>query len=221
MHIVLQVVFAIVFGFAAWMATRKFLAIRRNIFLGRPENLSDQKGRRWQHMILFALGQKKMFKKPIPAVLHLFIYVSFVIVNIEVLEIFIDGVTGSHRFFAPYLGGFYTFMISVIELLSVLALIATFAFLWRRNVMKLKRLNQPELKGWPFKDANFILLMEIVLVTAILTMNATDFRLQQLGAAHYHDTGNLLIAQYTSNIFMGMGTDTLIAIERTDRKSVV
>lgn len=215
MEIVLQVVFALIFGVSAWLATRKFLAIRKNIFLGRKEDLTDQPGRRWKHMALFALGQKKMFKKPLPAVLHLFIYVSFVIVNIEVLEIIVDGISGSHRFFAPYLGGFYTFMISVIELLSLLALIATFAFLWRRNVMKLKRLNQPELKGWPFKDANFILLMEIILVTAILTMNATDFRLQQLGAAHYHSTGNLLIAQYTSNLFLGMGTDTLIAIERT------
>ena len=130
MHIVLQVVFAIVFGFAAWMATRKFLAIRRNIFLGRPENLSDQKGRRWQHMILFALGQKKMFKKPIPAILHLFIYVSFVIVNIEVLEIIIDGVTGSHRFFAPYLGGFYSFLVIMLALISSIVFTAPFLISW-------------------------------------------------------------------------------------------
>lgn len=215
MHIVLQVVFAVVFGVSAWLAFKKFAAIRNNIMLGRAEHLSDQPGRRWKHMALFALGQKKMFKKPIPAVLHLFIYVSFVIVNVEMLEIVIDGVTGQHRFFAPYLGGFYTFIISVIELLAVLALLATFAFLWRRNVMKLKRLNQPELKGWPFKDANFILIMEIILVCAILTMNATDFRLQQLGAPHYPETGNLLIAQYTSNLFLGMSADTLIIIERT------
>lgn len=212
---VAQIVFILLFGVSAFFAIRKFAAIRRNIMLGRREDLSDKKGERWKNMILFALGQKKMFKKPLPAILHLFIYVSFVIVNVEVLEIVVDGITGSHRFFAPFLGGFYTFVISTIELLSLLALIATVIFLMRRNVLKIKRFTQPELKGWPFKDANFILVMELILVTAILTMNGTDFRLQQLGAEHYHDTGRLLVAQFSSQLFTGLSVPTLIILERT------
>jgi heterodisulfide reductase subunit C len=166
-------------------------------------------------MLLFALGQKKMFRNWIPAVLHLFIYVSFVIVNVEVLEITIDGITGQHRTFAPILGGFYTFGISVIELLSAAALLATIAFLLRRNVLKVKRFTQPEMKGWAFTDANLILFFEIILVSAILTMNATDFRLQELGAAHYPDTGRLFVSQYTSGLFSGMSESSLIILERT------
>jgi len=215
MAIVLQIVFAIMFCGAFFIASKKLFAIRRNIFLGLPEKLNDRKPERWRHMLLFALGQKKMFKKPIPAILHLFIYVSFVIVNLELIEIFIDGVSGSHRVFAPYLGGFYTFVISVIELLSALALIATLVFLWRRNVMKINRFTQTELKGWPFRDANFILLMELILVTAILTMNASDYRLQMAGAEHYPGTGRLWISQYTSSLFEGMDTQSLIYLERT------
>lgn len=215
MGIVLQVVFAIIFGAAFYIATRKMLTIRRNIMLGMPEQLNDRKSDRWRHMILFALGQKKMFKKPLPAILHLFIYVSFVIVNIELIEIFVDGVSGGHRTFAPFLGGFYTFIISVIEILSVLALVATLVFLWRRNVMPVKRFTSPELKGWPFKDANLILGMELILVTAILTMNATDLQLQHLGSEHYHHTGKFAVAQFTSGIFAGMSESTLIGLERT------
>ena len=215
MQVVAQIVFAVLFGTAGWIAFKQFAAIRSNIMLGRREKLNDRKGERWKNMVLFALGQKKMFRKPLPAILHLFIYVSFVIVNVEVLEIAVDGLSGSHRFFAPYLGGFYTFMISVIELLSALAFVATIIFLIRRNVIKVKRFTQPELKGWPFKDANFILLMELALVTAILTMNGADYRLQQLGIEHYHSTGRLLVGQFTSRIFTGMNSDALISVERT------
>ena len=214
MDLVLQVAFAVIFGVSAWIAGKKFVSIRRNIFLGRPEKLNDNPALRWKNMTFFALGQKKMFRKPLPAVLHLFIYVSFVIVNIEVLEIVVDGLSGSHRFFAPYLGGFYTFMIGIIEFLALLALIATIIFLIRRNVLKIKRFTQSELKGWPFKDANFILLMEFILVIAILTMNAADVQLQNLGAEHYYNTGNLIVSQFTSAIFSGVNMESLIVIER-------
>lgn len=215
MQLAAQVLFALIFGFAGFFAWRRFAFIRRNILLGREEDLSDQPGRRITNMVLFALGQKKMFKKPLPAVLHLFIYVSFVIVNIEVIEILVDGLSGSHRFFAPYLGGFYSFLISFIEILSALALIATIIFLIRRNILRIKRFTQNELKGWPFKDANLILLFELILVTAILTMNAADVRLQNRGVAHYHETGSFFISQFTNGIFAGMGENNLIAIERT------
>ena len=214
MVLVLQVVFTLVFGVSSWLAIKKFASIRRNIFLGRTESLNDRPGLRWKNMVLFALGQKKMFRKPLPAILHLFIYVSFVIVNVEVIEIVVDGITGNHRFFAPYLGGFYTFMISIIEFLAVLALIATIIFLIRRNVLRIKRFTQPELKGWPFKDANFILLMEFILVVAILTMNATDVQLQNIGAEHYHNTGNLIVSQYTAGLFSGFTMESLIIMER-------
>ncbi len=210
-----HILFIIIFGVATWFAWRRFAFIRRNILRGRDEDLSDQRGRRIRHMLLFALGQKKMFRKPLPAILHLFIYVSFVIVNIEVLEIIIDGVSGSHRFFAPSLGWFYTFMISIIEILSALAFVATIIFLIRRNVLKIKRFTQSELKGWPFKDANLILLFELILVTAILTMNAADYQLQQLGATHYHDTGRLAVSQFTAGLFAGVELNSLITIERT------
>jgi len=215
MQVIPQVLFALLFGATVFIAWRRFVFIRKNILLGRNEDLSDNPGKRIGNMLLFALGQKKMFRKPLPAILHLFIYVSFVIVNIEVIEIIVDGVSGSHRYFAPYLGGFYTFMISVIELLSFLALIATIIFLIRRNILKVKRFTQPELKGWPFKDGNLILFFELVLVTAILTMNAADYRLQQMGAAHYHDTGKLLVSSVSQFIFSGVNESTLIGIERT------
>lgn len=181
---------------------------------GREEDLSGDAAIRWKNMILFALGQKKMFRNFIPAFFHLFIYVSFVIVNIEVLEIAVDGIFGTHRYFAPFLGAFYTFLISFIELLSALAFIATIIFLVRRNILKIKRFRQAELKGWPFKDANFILFMELILVTAILLMNGADYQLQLRNAAGYHHTGSLLVSQFTSALFAGIGTDNLVIAER-------
>ncbi|MFN0274454.1 MAG: 4Fe-4S dicluster domain-containing protein [Chitinophagales bacterium] len=214
MHLIPQLIFVLIFSAAVYVAWGKYMTIRRNILLGQKEDLTDNKALRWKYMILFALGQKKMFRNFIPAFFHLFIYVGFVIVNVEVLEIVIDGVFGTHRFFAPYLGGFYTFLISFIEILSFLALIATFIFIARRNILKVKRFTQPELKGWPFQDANFILLMEVILVTAILMMNATDYQLQMRNAEHYAQTGKLLISQFTGNMFSGIGTDNLIFLER-------
>lgn len=214
MHIALQVIFTIIFVSVLLLAARKYLGIRQNIFLGRHEELSGDKALRWKNMILFALGQKKMFRNFIPAFFHFFIYAGFVIVNIEVIEIIIDGVFGTHRFFAPYLGGFYTFLISFIEILSALALVATIVFVFRRNILHVKRFRMPELKGWPFNDANFILLMEFILVTAILTMNAADFQLQLRNEQHYVSTGTLLVSQFTSTAFASIGTDTLILLER-------
>jgi heterodisulfide reductase subunit C len=158
------------FGFFAWNISK----IRSNIFLGRDVDRTDNKSERWKVMTLVALGQKKMFARPIPAMLHMALYTAFVITQIELIEIIVDGASGSHRFFRPSLGGFYTFMISFIEVLSVLAFIATLAFLSRRNLLKLPRLNMKELAGWPTKDANLILIMEIILVSFIFMMNGAD-----------------------------------------------
>ncbi|MEY3845150.1 MAG: hypothetical protein RL293_1572 [Bacteroidota bacterium] len=178
------ILFAILFsagvGFFAYNAWK----VRYNILLGQDIDRSDRKGERLKTMILVAFGQKKMFSRPIPALLHLALYVAFVITQIELIEIAIDGLSGNHRFFYFKLGGFYTFMISFIEILSVLAFVATLAFLARRNLLKLPRFTMRELVGWPTKDANFILLMEIVLICCIFSMNGADEVLYSRGGSH-------------------------------------
>ena len=178
------ILFAILFsagvGFFAYNAWK----VRYNILLGQDIDRSDRKGERLKTMLLVAFGQKKMFSRPIPALLHLALYVAFVITQIELIEIAIDGLSGNHRFFYFKLGGFYTFMISFIEILSVLAFVATLAFLARRNLLKLPRFTMRELVGWPTKDANFILLMEIVLICCIFSMNGADEVLYSRGGSH-------------------------------------
>jgi heterodisulfide reductase subunit C len=170
-------------------------------------------------MILVAFGQKKMFTRPVPALLHFALYTAFIITQIELIEIIVDGVSGHHRFFKDALGGFYTFLISFIEVLSLLALIATIAFLSRRNLLKLPRLNKKELLGWPKKDANLILLMEIVLVTFIFTMNGADEALYNMGHSHYHhgeaSSFNFALSSFFGPaIFGGMDESSLLILER-------
>ena len=189
----------------------------RNIKLGRKINRSDKPSERLKNMTLVAFGQQKMFKRPIPAILHFALYFAFVITQIELIEIIIDGVFGTHRFFKDALGGFYTFVISLIEILSFLALVATIAFLSRRNLLKLPRLNMKEMLGWPKKDANLILIMELVLVACIFTMNGTDEVLHNMGASHYEGIGsfNFSISQYLGpTLFGDLSVDTLHFLER-------
>lgn len=169
-----NIVFALLVVAGFGLFTWNILKIRSNIRLGRDINRTDNSSERWKTMLLVAFGQKKMFSRPIPALLHLGIYAAFVITQVELIEIFIDGLTGSHRFFAESLGGFYTLVISIIEVLSVAALIATIAFLTRRNILKIARFHKPEMKGFPTRDANLILIMELILVTCIFTMNGAD-----------------------------------------------
>lgn len=152
--------------------------------MGRSINRSDKPLTRLKTMALVALGQKKMFTRPIAAILHLALYVAFVITQIELVEIIADGCSGQHRMFYFSLGDFYVFMISFIEILTVLAFIATVAFLWRRNMLSLPRFNKKELLGWPKKDANLILIMEIVLIVFIFTMNGADEVLYNRGGSH-------------------------------------
>jgi len=194
------------------------LRIRRNINLGRDIDRSDNKGQRWKTMALVALGQQKMFARPIPALLHLCIYGAFVITQIELIEIFVDGITGEHRMFHASLGGFYTFVISFIEILSVLAFIATFAFLARRNLLKIPRFVMPEMKGWPKLDGNLILFAELTLITFIFMMNGADEVLYNKGLSHASEaTGSFgfTISQYLGPaIFGGMEADSLHLVER-------
>ncbi|MFT3680819.1 MAG: (Fe-S)-binding protein [Ferruginibacter sp.] len=215
MHLLLQVAFILLLGAAVWLFSKNILQIRRNILLGRDEDFSDNPSLRWKNLVLLALGQKKMFKNPLVAVMHLVIYAGFIIINIEVLEIVLDGIFGTHRLFFPYTGGFYSFMINVFELLAVGVITVCVIFLVRRNIIKLKRFISKDLNGWPRSDANYILITEIILMCLFLTMNATDRALQLQGAEHYHDTGAFIISGGLSSLFSGMGTGSLIAIERT------
>ena len=210
-----QIIFAIVALVAFGFAGKQFMRIRRNILIGKEEAVTGDTGERIKNVLLIAFGQKKMFKRWIPAVLHLFIYVAFLFTQIELIEIFIDGLGGQHRFFAPILGGFYTFIISFIEILSLGAFVATIIFLWRRNMLKLPRFQSAELKGWPFKDANLILIAEIILLVGIFTMNGTDTVLQNMGVANYPDTGSLAVSSWLGPmLFGGLSVETLQVLER-------
>src|SRR5690606_18785346 len=144
-----QLLFILVLSAAIFLFYKQIRKIWRNVHLGHEEALNDQPALRWKNMTLLALGQKKMFKRPIPALLHLFVYVGFVIINIEIVEIIVDGLMGQHRIFAPFLGSFYTFLINAFEFLAATVLIACVVFLIRRNILKVKRLQQDELNGWP------------------------------------------------------------------------
>jgi|ERR1019366_233563 ferredoxin len=194
--------------------------IRRNILLGKDIDRKDNVAERWKTMILVAFGQKKMFARPIPAILHLFLYAAFVITQIELIEIFVDGVIGSHRVFRPVLGEFYTFMVSFIEILSVLAFIGTIAFLARRNLLKVPRLVQSELNGWPKLDANFILIAEITLICFIFMMNGADEVLYSRGLSHAENLGDGSLGLTISSkigpvLFGGLSEHALHIIERT------
>ncbi|MCP9749759.1 (Fe-S)-binding protein [Ferruginibacter sp. HRS2-29] len=210
-----QVIFVLLAAAASILFARNILQIRRNILLGRDEDLSDNTALRWKNMLLLAFGQKKMFRNPMVAILHLFVYVGFVVINIEVLEIVLDGILGTHRLFLETLGGFYTFLINVFEILAATVLISCVIFLARRNIIKLRRFISKDLNGWPRSDANYILITEIVLMALFLTMNATDRALQLQGAAHYHTTGHFIISDGLSGLFSGMSTGTLVFIERS------
>lgn len=212
-----NIIFAVTLIIGVGFFAKNVKKIIRNIKLGQKVNRTDNAAARWKNMALIALGQKKMFTRPIPAILHFTLYAAFIITQIELLEIIVDGLFGTHRFFKTDLGGFYTFLISFIEILSLLALVATLAFLSRRNLLKLPRFNKAEMLGWPTKDANLILIMEIVLVACIFTMNGTDEVLYSLGKSHYEGTGsfNFAISQHLGPaIFGGMSESALHILER-------
>lgn len=210
-----SILFIALLGVAGWFAWKGYGRLVRNIRLGKPEQTTGSNAERWRNVLLIALGQKKMFKLALPAVMHLFIYVAFVITQIELIEIVIDGLSGHHRFFAPYLGGFYTFVISFVEILSLLAFVATIIFLARRNLLRLPRFHKAEMKGWPFLDANLILLGEIVLIVCIFSMNGGDKVLQARGAEHYLPTGDFVISSWLGPLLFGGLSDTAVmTIER-------
>jgi len=210
---VAQIVFVLFLALISYVGFTKFNQIYKNIMLGKANQSFENTSARIKNVVLIALGQQKMFKKPIAALLHLFIYVAFVITQIELIEIILDGIFGQHRIFwnlwqnNSFLSSLYTFIISFIEVLSVLALIATFAFLARRNALQIPRFKKPELKGWPSMDANLILLIEIVLVSFIFLMNSTDM------ALHRNDYG-FLISGMLSGIWENTSEAQLHLLER-------
>lgn len=214
MHLVQQILFILCAGVSVYFFSKKVGEIRRNIKLGKDEDLTDNSGARWKNMVLMALGQQKMFKKPIPALLHLAVYAGFIIINVEILEIFLDGILGVHRLFAPMLGSLYAYLIGFFEILAALVLSACVVFLIRRNVLKVKRLNQSELEGWPRNDANLILITEVVLMSLFLMMNTADQVLQSRGVEHYTVTEPFWITSNFTGMFAGLSDSTLIAIER-------
>lgn len=215
MSILQQILFLALTGFSVWLFSKNAGQIKRNIFLGLPEDLSDNPSARWKNLFLLALGQKKMFKNPLVAVMHLVVYGGFIIINIEVLEIVLDGILGTHRLLVPYLGFLYNWLLNAFEFLAVLVIIVCAAFLIRRNIIKLKRFASKDLNGWPRSDANYILFTEIVLMSLFLTMNACDLTLQSHGSEHYHQTGTFFFSGLISPLFAGLTDGTLIAIERT------
>jgi ferredoxin len=213
MAVLQQVLFVITLAIAIYFIRKRVLRIRANIQLGKKHQVTGDSGARLQNMLLIAFGQKKMFKKLIPAMFHFFIYVGFLVINLEVLEFVIDGVAGTHRIFAPYLGGFYNVLMNVFEFLAIAVLLACIIFLIRRNVLKVARFQSVEMKGWPKLDGNLILIIESVLMIAILTMNASD-QILQTRDEHYAATGTLFFSSYLIPLFSNLNTSTLIFIER-------
>lgn len=209
-----NILFILALGIASVVFTRQVGRIRRNIMLGRKVDRSDHPAERLALMARVALGQSKMVVRPLAGIMHIFIYVGFVIINLEVLEIVIDGIFGTHRIFAS-LGGFYDVLIASFEWLAFLVVVACVVFLVRRNAGKVRRFSMSELKGWPQKDANIILVVELILMGAFLTMNATDYLLQQRGDPHYPVAGAFPISQYLAPLFDGFTNEGLVAIERT------
>lgn len=216
MQIIQQALFILISALAIWFFSKKVKEISRNIRLGRDEDLSNNKTQRWRNLLLLAFGQKKMFRNPLVAVMHFFVYAGFIIINIEVLEIVLDGIFGKHRLFAAPLGQFYTFLINAFEVLALLVLLACAIFLVRRNIIKLKRFVSKDLDGWPRSDANYILITEIILMSLFLTLNASDTLLQARGVEHYaaHPTGNFILSQYLHPVLNGMSTEGLEFVER-------
>src|SRR5690606_30465349 len=164
-----QIAFLAVLAVTGWLLFIRVRRIVSTIRLGKDIAIDDRKDERWRNVLLVAFGQKKMFKRIVPAVLHLFVYIGFLIINLEVLEFVIDGIAGTHRIFAPYLGSFYTVLMNIFEFLAVAVLVSCVIFLIRRNVLQLKRFWKPEMTSWPRLDANLILTAEVVLMLAILT----------------------------------------------------
>jgi heterodisulfide reductase subunit C len=208
-----QILFLVILGAGVFLFTKKVREVIRNINLGRDVKINDRPSERWAVMAKVAMGQSKMGARPVAAFFHVLIYVGFIIINIEVLEIIIDGLFGTHRVLS-FMGGFYDFLIGSFEILALGVLAACVVFLARRNVLRIKRFTMREMTSWPRTDANLILITEIFLMTAFLLMNAADSILQTRGAEHYITAGSFPVSAMFMPMLSGMSTDALILLER-------
>jgi heterodisulfide reductase subunit C len=204
MGLISEIIFTLITLLSFGIFAQKILRIRRSILLGKTADLNDHPGQRWRNVVLLALGQKKMFQKPIVAVLHLILYIGFIIINIELLEIIVDGILGTHRVFSKSMGELYTFLINTFEILALLVTIACVVFLIRRNIIKLKRFISKDLEGWPRSDANYILIIEIVLMSLFLLMNAAD-----------HEVSFIISKNFTPWLTANYNQEQLLLVEKT------
>ena len=212
-----NIIFTLLLVTAGGFFARNVGRIKRNIYLGRSIDRTDRSKERWGNMARIALGQSKMVKRPIAGILHVVVYVGFILINIELLEIVVDGIAGTHRIFAPYLGGFYNVLIGSFEICAALVLIAVIVFWCRRNVIRIQRFWKDEMKGWPKLDADLILYFEVVLMGLFLTMNGADLAIQTNFAdtPHYVQAGAFPVSQWITPLFDGMELSSLILVERT------
>jgi len=208
-----NILFAIVLAVGAGYFAMNVKKLIRNINLGRDVNRKDHSSARWKNMMMIAFGQSKMVKRPVAGFLHIIVYAGFVIINIEVIEIVIDGLFGTHRVLS-FLGSLYDVLIASFEILAVLVLVAVVVFWMRRNAVPLARFSSSDLKGAPKNDANYILYFEVVLMSLFLIMNAADFHLQQLGVGHYDKVGSFPVSQFIAPLFNGMSEGVVVVIER-------
>lgn len=208
-----NIIFVVVLLATIVVFTIKVRSISQNIKLGKELEINDNKSKRWKLMARVAIGQSKMTTRPIPAILHLFVYVGFIIVNFEMLEILIDGIFGTHRAFS-FFGKYYPLAISAFEIFGLAVMLGCLIFLIRRNVIRLKRFWSSEMKIWPRSDANIILITELFLMSAILIMNATDGILQTRDHTHYAEVGSFLVSGLIQPFFGAMSNENLIFLER-------
>ena len=211
---------SILFGFFLFSSIALFAfncrKIYRNINLGKNIYRGDNKKERFLKMFRLAFGQSKMLDKPVVGLLHFIVYVAFILINVELIEIIIDGLFGTHRFLAPYLGSFYNFLIAFFEILAFLVIISVLIFWIRRNILSIRRFISNDLKGWPKTDANYILYIELVLMFLFLNMNATDFYLQSSSFSEYYKSyGYFPVSQYLAPIYSNFSDISVMYVERT------
>lgn len=214
MQLLAQLAFIALLGSAFLLIRKRILRLRANVLLGKKTAPTGPTSQRLGNLVLFAFGQKKMFDRPLVGIFHFLIYAGFLLINIEVLEIILDGLLGTHRLFQPFLGSFYGFLIGFFEFLALGVVVACAVFLYRRDIAKLPRFQSPELRGFPNKDAHTILYAEVVLMAMLFVMNASDQVLQSRNVAHYAPTGTLPISGILVPIFTGFSDSSLVLVER-------
>ena len=211
-----NIIFIALFSFALSLFIKNVKKIYRNINLGISIDRTDNKKTRLIQMLRIAFGQSKMIDKPIVGLLHIVVYVGFLVINIELLEIIVDGALGTHRVFAPFLGSFYDFLIAFFEIFAFLVIVSVVIFWIRRNMLNIKRFLSLEMKGWPKNDANIILYVEVVLMVLFLTMNGADLWIQQNSPElNYISAGSFPISQYLLPLFDGLSSNVVFIIERS------